>query len=128
MKSQTTVFLALMTTIYAITSIIPFNIGEPLWIFFGVLFSYFAGSICIAYIYVLSTIDLISNICAIVAVAESTKMAMANLTSNLVVVPDFFYATVIIAGTYLGVTIAIFGCMILIKKLHIIEKFGGIHI
>ena len=93
MKSTILVFLSLMTAIYAITSIIPFNVGEPLWIFFGVLFSYFAGSTCIAYIYVLNTITVTQNIFLIIAAGYSTQKALIAYNPNIAVyhLPWFFY-------------------------------------
>jgi hypothetical protein len=118
MKSQTTVFLSLMTAIYIVSNIIPFNIGEPLWVFFGVLFSYFAGSICIAYIYVLNTVWVASNIFSITTVSESTAFLM----------PIPVLILVLIAGTYLGCFTGIGFCRAIIKKLHLLEKFGGIYV
>ena len=129
MRSQTLVFLSLMTAIYAITSIIPFNVGEPLWIFFGVLFSYFAGSTCIAYIYVLNTINVTQNIFLIIAAGYSAQKALIAYNPNIAVyhLPWFFYPAMLIAGTYLGCFTGIRVCKGTIKRLHLLEKFSGIH-
>lgn len=134
--SQAIIFLSLMTTIYFITKLIPFNVGEPLYVFFGVLFSYLAGSICIAYIYVLTTVDVMSNIFAYIAASQTIKnllfiqgfsqgdpITVAMMNS----IPDYIYTAVMIGGTYLGVTAGVFVCKKLIKKLRLIEKFGGIY-
>jgi hypothetical protein len=128
MKSQTTVFLSLMTAIYIVSNIIPFNIGEPLWVFFGVLFSYFAGSICIAYIYVLNTVWVASNIFSITTVSESTAQAYFVLTDSAFLMPIPLLILVLIAGTYLGCFTGIGFCRAIIKKLHLLEKFGGIYV
>jgi hypothetical protein len=129
MKAQTTVFLSMMATIFFITKVIPLNIGEPLYVFFGVLFSYFTGSICIVFIYILNTLDLIINIPSIIAIAESSKSAMASLTSGTApVLPEIFFAITFAAGTYFAVTMGIFACKALIRKLHLVDKFGGVYV
>jgi len=131
MRSQTIIFLSMMTAIYFISNLIPFNIGEPLWIFFGVLFSYFVGSICIAYIYVLHTFWLILNVFYISAIGEIVKeilMVDPNIIPAASLLPGALFAVVMMIGTYLGVYTGIRVCRALIKKLHIVERFVGAHI
>jgi len=129
MKSTTLVFLSLMMAIYAITNLIPLNLGEPLWIFFGVLFSYFAGSICISYLYVINTIDILTNIFVYIAFGEAAQKALLAYDPSVALygLPTSFYIFVIIAGTYVGVFTGVRVCKGTIKRLHLLEKFGGIH-
>lgn len=130
MKSTTIVFLSLMTAIYAITNIIPFNAGEPLWIFFGVLFSYFAGSTCIAYIFVLNTVNIAQNIFLILGAGYSAQKSFLAYNPNIAVyhIPWFYYSLFIIAGTYIGCVTGIYVCRGTIKRLKLLKRFEGIHV
>jgi hypothetical protein len=116
-----------MTTIYIISNSIFFNFGEPLYVFFGVLFYFFVGLTCIAYIYVLTTIDLIINIPSILALGDSTQIAMTNLAPEITFIPSFIYITVFVVGVYFTVTISIISCFFIIKKLHLQQRFSFLH-
>jgi hypothetical protein len=116
----------MMTTIYILSELMLFDLGVTLWVFFGVLFSYFSGYICIAYIYVLNTVYVVTNLPVLFGVAESTTLAMATL-DNSVLLPSSVYFLVLIIGLYFGLTVSIFTCSFLIKKLRILDKFSGIH-
>ena len=127
MNSKTIIFLSIMTTVYIISNTLLFNFGEPFYVFFGVLFYFFAGLTCIAYIYVLTTINLISEIPSILALGDSTRTAMASLDPKLTFIPNIFYIAVFVVGVYFAISMSIILCFFIIKKLHLQERFSFLH-
>lgn len=138
MHSKTTIVLSIMTAFFIMSKIIPFNIGEPLYVFFGVLFYSFVGYTCIAYIYVLVTFDVVINIPAFIAAGPMTREMFVSVaafdssitpyTTQLIatVLTDYVVAAMLIAMFYFGITMSIVGCHFLIKRLKILRHFSSV--
>lgn len=133
LNARTTIFLSIITSFFIISKAIPISIGELFYIFFGTLFYYFSGWICIAYIYFLITVEVIVNLPLLITAGPEIKQAVFSAYSDPKIVPivnaipDYVFVLLFVDMVYFSLTASILVCRGLIKKFHILKRFGGIH-
>lgn len=131
-SSKTVVFLSLITAFFIIARVFSFGFGVPLGVFFGVFFSYFVGSICIVYVYFLATLNIIVELPLLIEFGPLLKQSVLGFSDDAVFVavasgvPDYWFTLFSIGVIYFAVTSSVLASRRVVKRLRLVERFGGI--